>query len=119
MKYDGIVYDYLEENGKVTEAIVTDNRIAISYEQGGWKWQIAASSGDGRLFRGVLSSGGPDPECVVELAVYKAKTNALVVFGEWLGKETGNSFQFVFRLFPSAPLKKTSTKTRKPARKGK
>lgn len=110
MKFDGIAYDYLEESGSVKEAIVTAHRIAISWEQGGEDWQIVATSQDGCLYRGVLTSGGPSPECVVELSVFKAKTGAALVFGFWRSIELGNSYQFVFRLFPSSQPKAPSAK---------
>jgi hypothetical protein len=119
MKFDGFVYDYLEENGKVTEAIVTDQRVAISYEQEGQHWQIAATCTDGLVYRGVLTTGGLSPECLVELAVFKAKSGAVIVFGEWLSKVTGNSHQYVFRLFPAMKSKIATSEIRKPARKRK
>jgi hypothetical protein len=117
MKYQGKVYDYGEEDGVIKEAIVTHQRIAISFEQGGENWQIAADSNDGYLYQGVLSAG-QKPDCIVELGLYKGKSGALMVFGTWRSVELGNAFQFLFRLFPSAPPKKATTKPRKPARKG-
>jgi hypothetical protein len=99
MKYTGEVYDNLDDSDTVHDATVTSQRIVVTFQEDGATWHISAKRSEDGQFNGHLGSGGRNAECSIELGVYKAKSGALILFGEWISRETGNSQHIVIRLF--------------------
>lgn len=118
MKFDGEVYD-MEQNGQVREAIIGDNRIALTYTFDDERWSLVATRKDELVYRGDLGSGIPNPECTVELGVYTSEAGAVILFGKWFSRVTGETEPIVFRLFPKKEPRIPATKLAKPARKRK
>ena len=118
MKFaEGIVYDYLDQNGEVNEAIVTPELVDVSFEELGHRWRIRATKFDEALYRGELSSSNQREYGTAELAVFKAATGAVMLFGKWTVTASGESSQILVQLFPASkhdePTEETGTTARK------
>jgi len=116
MRYDGAVFDFLDETGTIKEAIVTSERIIVHYSQDGTDWHIGAFRTDGLVYRGDLASGH-NPECTVELAVYKSESGSLLLFGRWASRRTGDTQHFLLRLFPIHEATAESKASKNPSKK--
>jgi hypothetical protein len=117
MRYDGAVFDYLEQTGTIKEATVTSERIIVHYAQDGTEWHIGATRTEGLVYRGDLGSGH-SPECTVELAVYKSESGSILLFGRWASRRTGDTERFLLRLFPiTEPVATAPETVKKPKKK--
>jgi hypothetical protein len=102
MKYKGFMYytGHVQADGTITDAVVTANRLAIDWHEGGYVGHLVAETTDGMLFRGTMSyqpaSGGSHQ---YELRLYRSDKDVLL-FGTWLDVSSGEEGRWTFVLTP-------------------
>ena len=80
-KCDGL---HWEQSHRVTEAIVTPDRIALDWLENGVSYHLLAHSRDGGLtYQGRYGMFRPEEDWVAEITCYTAVDGAAVLFCEW------------------------------------
>ena len=92
LKYTGSMYypaGVIGEDCKITEAIISQNRISIDWPEEGNRGHLEASSTDGINFRGNYGYPVPSKDLVFELKRYDANKEILF-FGTWHERDVGD-----------------------------
>jgi hypothetical protein len=105
MKMKGTVYDLYSGAvliNKVTDAIVTSEKIAIDWVQSddGQECGLTTTSTDsGLTWKGTWTYPESQPPCTVELTQYVAKNGSIILSGPWT-RDDGHIGEFVIYLSP-------------------
>ena len=93
MRMVGIAYDFDEDElpvAEITEAIVTDQRIALDWKEDGENFHAAlTSSDDGISYEGEFGSPRPHAGCEVKGYRYDGKAGDVVLWLSWCRDDTG------------------------------
>jgi hypothetical protein len=102
MKYQGVLFDKLEETGKVKSAVLAPERVAIDWRESEGDFHLIATSDDGCHYRGNYGEPKPDPDLHMDLALFKASTGAVLLMGKWWNEESGDEGRVIFHLLTDA-----------------
>ena len=104
MRYTGQIseidtedFDYV-----VTEAILTNERVAIDWEEGGEPFHLLAQSRDGgRTYRGTCGMPRPDPDMEVRLTRLDTFDTVPRLLVYWVIHSVGDEFCSLIQLEPA------------------
>ncbi len=78
--------EYLE----ITEAIISDKKIAFDYDDNGWPASAVMYSVDGGTFyKGLFGTPKPESHCTIEGLRFTAKSGEILLWLKWHDAETG------------------------------
>jgi hypothetical protein len=90
-----------EATWRVTEAIVTSERIALDWVEDGVPYHLAAHSRDGGLtYQGNYGMFRPEEPWVIELTRYTALDGSVLLLATWHEMDSGNEGSSMFNLKP-------------------
>ncbi|MCE3014797.1 MAG: hypothetical protein ACK56W_18220 [Pirellula sp.] len=93
MKLTGVSYDVegLEEYTYViTEAVMTDKRISMDWEESGYVYNAIMNSEDGGTYYvGTFGSPRPESSCHIEARRFRAKSGEELLWLKWNREDTG------------------------------
>jgi len=98
-KFDSVLFDTRRQ---VTEAIVTPERIALDWLEGGVKFHLVAHSQDcGLTYQGTYGMFRPEDDWKINITRYAAVNGSVVLFCEWHEQDTGRAGFWLCKLEPS------------------
>jgi hypothetical protein len=103
MKLSGTRFDdpNWEATHRVTEAIVTPERVALDWIENGVRYHLLAQSRDGGLtYQGSYGMFRPEEQWGIELTRYTATDGSVLLSADWHEKDTGNEGSSLFALKP-------------------
>ena len=74
---------------EITDAVVTDKRISLDWEQDGFMYNAIMNSEDGTNYVGAFGSPRPENGCHMEARRFKAKSGEELLWLKWNRKDTG------------------------------
>lgn len=101
MAFSGWIFDDVpldEYDYDVKEAVVTDTRIAIDWDEEGTIFHLKASSTDGVMYQGNYGTPRPDSTCHMELTRYLSREGDELLIGKWTDLESGATGMCIFEL---------------------
>lgn len=101
MHFAGVVFDDPDEKGRVSDAIVRKDRVALIWEQDGETWHFSATPDDNGVFKGNYGAPRPDLDCELELQVFEARSGDVMLAGALRNRRNGNGSTIIFRLKPA------------------
>ena len=105
MKFTGLVYEDVsldEYNYEVLDAVVTDTRIAIDWDENGEPYHLKARSTNGVTYNGNYGTPRPNSQWHMELTRYSSRDGCELLIGEWNERDSGSTGMCVFELEPDA-----------------
>ena len=101
MKYQGNSFS-LAPSHRVTDAVITKERISLDWEEAGASGHLEASSTDGVRFKGTYGYRQPLPSRHIELTLFKSEGSGLALVCHWWNTENGNEGDWLFQLRPKS-----------------
>ncbi len=102
MKYTGFMYftGYVLEDGIVTDAVLTANRLGIDWREDGYVGHLSAETIESNFFRGTAEyKPGSWGAYQSELRLFRSEKDVLL-FGTWRSNISGEEGRWTFVLTP-------------------
>ncbi len=99
MKYNARSYKF-EPAYRITDAVVTDDRVSLDWEEANWTGHLEATSTDGQTYVGTYGYPRLDSDYHVEFTLFRANAGAKLLFGRWWGKD--GEGQWLIHLLPES-----------------
>jgi hypothetical protein len=85
-------------DGDVLDAIATENRIALDWEQGGVDFHASLQSEDGVAYAGDFGDPALNPHWKMKATKYVAANNNVLLLTEWWREDVGDCGVCLFEL---------------------
>jgi hypothetical protein len=98
MKYSGQSFNCQEGGSRITDAIITETRMAIDWVEDGYPASLVATSDNGLLYRGTYGYPTPEERYRIEFRLFKDQTGEVLLFGRWWRTDTANGGLWLLQL---------------------
>ncbi len=98
MRYSGRSFGYEETGTRISDAIITENRLAIDWLEDGYPASLIVTSDDGLQYQGTFGYPAPEERYRVEFRRFNDQTGEVILIGRWWQSDMAEGGNWMLRL---------------------